>query len=270
MIFSHALLFFAIMFAFAVMDADGKPETDNKNVIYQTMWEGDNISGELYVNGFLMNKFSGSQAAGGSPLNHLLIGKNEIRADVRKTDTSKPALFSFGVSKLTRGDIAATNDRGNLLSGELTDKDFNASRTLTLSKKFESSLDFSRHLLATGKAGEKDVIEYAKKIYALFKAKNVKGIEKEFAVKISDYSKAFSADNFAAEFRSYLTKELLKGSLVKINTRNLRAKKTGPGNNIWLVQEGDKELIRFISPNGAATELEIYIGSVDGALQVIR
>jgi hypothetical protein len=59
-----------------------------KGIIYQATWQSDNVKGELYVNGFIIEGFQGSQSAGGFPLNPLLIGKNEIWAKVRKADTS--------------------------------------------------------------------------------------------------------------------------------------------------------------------------------------
>jgi len=270
MIFFNVCLFFALTSLFIAKEGDGKAGTDKKKIIYQAMWNSDNITGEIYINGFLITDFNGSQSAGTSPLNAFLIGKNEIRAQARKADESKSAHLSFGVSELAQGDIAATNEHGNLLSIEITNNDFTATRNVKTSKKFNSTLDFSRHLLGTGTANEKEVIEYAKKIYGLFKAKNAEAIQKEFAVKINDYAEAFSSSTFAAEFKSYLTEDLLKGKLLTIDPRALQAKKSGPDNNLWHILEGDKELIRTVSADGATSELGIYIGIVDGRLRVVR
>jgi hypothetical protein len=245
-------------------------EAEPKNTIYQAMWQGDNVSGELYVNGFIITGFKGFQSAGTSPLNPFLIGKNEIWAKVRKADTSKPARLSFGISKLGRGDVAATNERGNLLSIELRDDYFKEAGIMTVGKKFESTLDFSRNLSGGEKVSEKEVIEYARHIYDLFKAKNAAGLQKEFEVKISDYSKAYSSDNIAAEFESYMKKDLLPGKLSKINPNKLKARKSGPNDKLWQVFEGDKELIRITSEDGSLNEMSMYIGMVDGKPRVVK
>jgi hypothetical protein len=260
------LITFASFFIAQVVNVNAEPKT----MIYQAMWQGDNIKGELYVNGFIMTEFKESQSFGASPLNPLLIGKNEIWAKVRKADVSKPAYLSFGISKLAKGDIAVTNERGNLVSVELRDDYFKGSEVMTMSKKFESAFNFSRNLSGGENVNEKEVIEYAKKIFELYKAKNATDIQKEFKVKISDYSKAYSADNIAAEFELYLKKDLLPGKLEKIDPNKLKAKKSGPNNKLWQVFEGDKELIRITLADGSLNEVSMYIGMVDGKLQVVR
>lgn len=267
-VFQVVLLLIALASCFIahVVSVGAEP----KAMIYQTMWQGDNIKGELYVNGFIINVFKGPQSFGTSPLNPILIGKNEIWVKVRKANTSQPANLSFGISKLAKGDIASTNDRGNLVSVELRDDYFKGAGVMTMSKKFESTLDFSKNLSGAENVNEKEVIEYAKKVYDLFKAKNAAGIQKEFKVKISDYSKAFSRDDLAAEFESYLKKDLLRGKLAKIDPSKLKAKKSGPNNKLWQVFEGDKELIRITSADGSLNEMSMYIGMVDGKLQVVR
>ncbi len=269
-VFRIVLLLIALASFFIAQVVSVNAEADPKNTIYQAMWESDNINGELYVNGFIITGFKGSQSFGTSPLNPFLIGKNEIWAKVRKADTSKPAHLSFGISKLGKGDVAATNDHGNLLSTELRDDYFKGTGVMTMGKKFESTLNFNRNLSGTENVKEKEVIEYAKQIYELFKAKNAAGIQKEFEVKISDYSKAYSTDIIAAEFESYLKNDLLLGKLSKINPNKLKAKKTGPNNKLWQVFEGDKELIRITLADGSLNEMSMYIGMVDGKLHVVR
>jgi hypothetical protein len=269
-VFPVVLLLIALASFFMAQVVSVNAEAGPKNIIYQAMWQGDNIRGELYVNGFIITGFQGSQSFGGSPLNPLLIGKNEIWAKVRKADTSKPARLSFGISKLRQGEVAATNERGNLVSVELRDDQFKGAGIMTMVKKFESALDFSRNLSGTGNASEKEVIEYAKQICDLFKAKNAAGIQKEFKVKISDYAKAYSDDTVAAQFESYLRKDLLRGKLAQINPQNLKAIKTGPNGKLWQVFEGGKELIRITSADGSLLEMSMYIGVVDGKLHVVR
>ena len=268
--FSVVLLVIACASFFMVQVIGVNAGAEEKGIIYQATWQGDNISGELYVNGFVIESFHGFQSAGGFPLNPLLIGKNEIWAKVRKADTAKPAHLSFGVSKLRQGDMAATNERGNLVSAELRDDYFKGAGTMTMGKKFSSALDFSKTLSGAGNVTEKEVIEYAKRIYGLFKAKDAAGIQKEFKVKISDYAKAYASEDVAAQFESYLKKDLLKGKLAQLNPQKLKAKKTGPNNKLWQVFEGDKELIRITSSDGSVMEMSMYIGMVDGKLQVVR
>jgi hypothetical protein len=62
----------------------------------------------------------------------------------------------------------------------------------------------------------------------------------------------------------------LTGKLAKINPDMLKAKKTGPNNKLWQVFEGHKELIRITSKDGSLNEMSIYIGMIDGKLQVVR
>jgi hypothetical protein len=243
---------------------------ESKDIIYQATWQGNNISGELYVNGFIIEGFHGSQSFGTAPVNPLLIGNNKIWAKVRKADSSKPAYLNFGVSRLRQGEMAATNERGNLVSVELRDDYFKGAGVMTMGKQFESALDFSRTLSGPGNVTEKEVIKYAKKIYDLFKAKNAAGIQKEFTVKISDYAQAYPGEDVAAQFASYLKNDLLKGKLTQIDPQKLKAKKTGPNNKLWQVFEGDKELLRITSSDGSLTEMSMYIGMVDGKLQVLR
>ncbi len=40
-----------------------------KNKIYQVMWKGENISGELMINGFTISQFQGGEVAGTAALN---------------------------------------------------------------------------------------------------------------------------------------------------------------------------------------------------------
>ncbi len=241
-----------------------------KNMIYQVMWQSDNISGELYVNGFIIAGFKGSQSAGGVPVNPFLIGKNKIWVKVRRADLSKPAHLSFNVSKFDKGDIAATNERGNLVTVELRDDYFKGAGVMTMGKEFESALNFSKNLSGAENTNQKEVIEYAKYIYDLFRAKNAAAILKEFTVKINDYAKAYSSDGVAAEFESYLKQDLLTGKLAKIDPKNLKAKKSGPHDKLWQVFEGEKELIRITSKDGSLNEMSMYFGIVDGKLQVVR
>ncbi len=255
---------------FSAKETYGKAGSDNKMVIYQVVWNGDNVKGNLFVNDFLIASLSGTQGFGTAPLNVWLVGENEVRVELKKADTSKASHFKFGVSQFIHGDVAATTDRGNLLSVEKKDKDFSGSKNVKISRKFTSSLNFSSRFIGTETMKEKEVIDYAKKIYGLVKKKDAAGLEKEFAVKIEDYTKAFPVHTYG-EFKSSLLGELLEGTLEKVNPGRLRAKKTGPGGNTWHVVEGDKELIRKKSPGDSSiSEMAIYIGVVNGALKVIR
>jgi hypothetical protein len=264
------LLFLVHLSAAVAKDVERKAGPEKKQTIYQVLWSSDNITGAMHVNGFLINTFNGSESSGTMPLNPWLMGKNQILSELQKADKSKPARFTLGVSELAPGDAAATNYRGNLVSAEISDNDFSKSSSVLLSKKFNSILDFSRHLNGAGAATEKDVVEYAKKIYALFRAKDAEGILKEFAVKLDDYSKAFSRENFRTEFKSYLTGELFKGALVKIDPQKLQVLKEGPSKNIFRVAEEGKALIRTVSPDGSTNEMDVYIGVVGGKLKVVR
>lgn len=269
-VFACIICALALTLCFSAKEAYGDAGSDNKTAIYQVVWDGDNVKGNIFVNEFLIASLDGAQGFGTAPLNVWLVGDNEVRVELKKADTSKASHFKLGVSQFIHGDVAATTDRGNLLSVEKKDKDFSGSKNVEISGKFISSLNFSSRFLGTETVKEKKVIDYAKKIYALVKKKDAASLEKEFAVKIEDYAKAFPVHTYN-EFKSSLLNELCEGTLEKMNPGRLRAKKTGPRGNTWHVVEGDKELIRKKSSGGGfSSDMTIYIGVVNGALKVIR
>lgn len=269
-IFACIISALVLLAGFSAKEIYGKIGSKNMVKIYQLTWNGDNVAGSLYVNEFLIASFKGSQEAGTAPLNVWLIGDNEIRAEVKKANKSEESYFSFGVSELLSGDNASTSDRGNLVSVEKKGRDFAGSEVNKIIKKFKSSINFGSRFIGTSPVNEKEVIEYAKKIYNIIKNKDTAGIHKEFAIKIEDYSKAFSNDNVYDQVKASLVDSLFNaGRLEKINPDKLVAKKTGPKGNTWHVVEGDRELIRHKSSDGTS-EMAIYIGVINGALKVIR
>jgi len=72
------------------------------------------------------------------------------------------------------------------------------------------------------------------------------------------------------ELRRYLTEELFKSKLDKLNPAALRAVAVGPTKNIWHVFNGNDELIKGKSSDGSTFELAVYIGLLDGKLKVVR
>jgi hypothetical protein len=244
--------------------------TKEKTKFYQLTYQTENVIGLIAVNGFVMTEMEGKSGNGTASLNPWLIGENEIRVEVTKADPSKPAEVVFGVSELVQGDIVATTDRGKLFSLELKNKDFSANGKASAAKKFTSALDFKRHLSEAGKAKESDILAYAQKLYALFSKKDDEEILRESEVKISDYSKAFGGAEMKSELRRYLTEELFKSKLNRLNPAALRAVAVGPTKNIWHVFNGKDELIKANSPDDSTLEMAVYIGLLDGKLKVVR
>jgi hypothetical protein len=244
--------------------------SQEKTKFYQLTFQAENVTGRIAINGFVITEMDGKSGNGSAVLNPWLIGENEINAEVKKADPSKPAEMVFGVSELVAGDIVATTDRGKLFSLELKDKDFSAKGKASAAKKFKSSLDFKGHLSEAGQAKESDVIAYAQKLYAMFSKKDVEGVLRESEVKISDYSKAFGGADMKSELRSFLTDELFKTKLNRLNPAALRAVAVGPTKNIWHVFNGKDELIKAKSPDGSTLELAVFIGLLDGKLKVVR
>ncbi|MDD5382769.1 MAG: hypothetical protein PHH60_03845, partial [Candidatus Margulisbacteria bacterium] len=228
----------------AAEESAGDSKMDNKKIVYQIMWNGDNLKGEVRVNGFLITKLNGQQTTGTAPLNPWLIGENEVQVEVYKANRAKTADFLLGVSELGLGEIAQTNERGNLVSVEIKDRDLAGPKPVKISRQFRSTLNFSRHFLEAGATGESGVIAYAKAVYKLFEQKDVNGIMQALVVKIEDYKEAFYSESMAEEFKAYLENEILKGKLARINPAKLKAEKVGPGKNLWHILESDKELIR--------------------------
>jgi len=241
-----------------------------KTTFYQLTYQTENVMGQITINGFVLTEIKEKSSNGTAALNPWLIGENELKAELKKADPSKPAEFTFGVSEMKRGDTVSTTDRGKLFSLELKDKDFSANGKASVAKKFKSTLDFKRHLSEAGQAKESDIIAYAQKLYALFDKKDAEGILRESEVKINDYSKAFGGVDMKTEMRRYLTEEFFKLKLNKLNPAALRAVAVGPTKNIWHVFNGNDELIKAKSPDGSTLELAVYIGLLDGKLKVVR
>jgi hypothetical protein len=212
----------------------------------------------------------GRSGSGGDVLNTWLIGENELKAEMKKANPSKPAAFVFGVSVMDRGDIISTTDKGNLFSLELKDKDFSRNGKASAVKKFKSTLDFKRHLSEAGQAKKSDVLVYAQKVYALFAKKDTEGILRESEVRINDFSQAFGGVDMKSEMRRYLTEELFKAKLNTLKPSALRAVAVGPKKNIWHVFNGKDELIKGKSPDGSTFEMAVYIAMLDGKLKIVR
>jgi hypothetical protein len=254
------------MMLIPALTAEGGNE---KPLFYQLLWQSDNVTGTIYINGFAITTLNGMSGSGSAALNVWLTGSNEIRAEVARADKSSESSFSLGVSKMVPGDMVDTTGKGNLFSVEKKDADFAGEKPVTISKKFQSAIDFSGHLNSSQNADDKAIIAYAVKIHQLFAKKDMAGIMKEFSVKVEDYSKAFSRSDMAVDFESGM-KEMLKNKLEKIELSKLKAVKEGPGGCVWHVLEGGRELIRMSDPDGGTSEISVYIGAVNGVLKVVR
>jgi hypothetical protein len=239
-----------------------------EKIIYQAIWNGTNVVGNIYINNILISE--GSQTAGTAPLNIWLAGENQIRLELSKAEAADSADFSLGVSKLKIGEIADTSGKGNLINLTISNKEFEESKTVRASQKFSSALDFSRHLMPIAGVKEKEVVEYAAKIYGFFEKKDIKNILNEFSVKIQDYSIAFYNANMKNEFESYLKNEVFKGKLEKVNPADIKAEKVSADSNLWHVYDKNKELLRSSYADGSTAEMAVYVGVIDGKLKVIR
>ncbi len=241
-----------------------------KTKFYQLTYQTENVTGQITINGFVVTEMEGKTGNGAAALNPWLIGDNELKAEVKKADPSKPAEFAFGLSEMVQGEMVSTTDKGKLFSVELKNKDFGANGKASAAKKFKSTLDFKRHLSDAGQTKESDVLAYAQKIYASFVKKDTEGILRESEVKINDYSKAFGGVDMKTELRNYLTEEVFKSKLEKLNPAALRAVAVGPTQNIWHVLNGNDQLIKMKSSDGGTSELAVYIGLLDGKLKIVR
>ncbi len=241
-----------------------------KTKFYQLTYQMENVTGQITINGFVVTEIEGKTGNGSAALNPWLIGENELRANLKKADPSKPAEFAFGLSEMVQGDTVSTTDKGKLFSVEVKNKDFGPAGNASAAKKFKSVLDFKRHLSEAGQAKESDILAYAQKIYALFTKKDADGILRESEVKINDYSKAFGGVDMKTELRRYLTEELFKSKLNQVNATSLRAVAVGPTKTIWHVFNGKDELIQGKSSDGSTFQMPVYIGLLDGKLKVVR
>ncbi len=253
-----------------VQDQAGMCAMQEKTKFYQLTYQTENVAGQITINGFVITEIEGKTGSGSASLNPWLVGENELKAELKKADPSKPAEFAFGLSEMVQGDMVSTTDKGKLFSVEVKNKDFSRDGRALAAKKFKSALDFKRHLSEAGQTKESDVVDYAQKIYALFAKKDAEGILRESEVKINDYSKAFGGVDMKTELRRYLTEELLKSKLNQLNPAVLRAVAVGPTKTIWHVFNGKDELIQGKSSDGSTFSLPVYIGLLDGKLKVVR
>lgn len=240
-----------------------------KAKFYQMNYQMENVTGVITINGFVVTEPDGKIGSGSAALNIWLIGENELKAEVKKADPAKPAKLSFGVSELEAGSMVDSTDKGKLFNIELKDKDFKAGQA-TSSKKFKSTLNFKQHLSDAGETKESDVLAYAQKYFALITKKDADGVMKETAIKISDYSLAFGGADMKAEFKGFLKDGLFKSKINTLTPVKLKAIPMGPTKRIWLVKNGSDELIKSKSTDGSTSELPVYIGLIDGKLQVVR
>ncbi len=241
-----------------------------KTKFYQLTFQTENVTGQIMINGFVVTEITEKSGNGTAALNTWLIGDNELKAEVKKIDTSKSAQLVFGVSEIERGGVVSTMDKGKLFSLELRDKDFNAGGMASAAKKFKSTFDFKQHLSEAGQAKESDVLAYAQKIFALYEKKDADGILRESEVKINDFSKAFGVADMKTQFRKSLTEDIFKSKLNKLNPAALRAVAVGPTKNIWHVLNGKDELLKGKSPDNSTFEMAVYIGLLDGKLKIVR
>ena len=241
------------------------------NKIYQIMWKAENISSELMINGFTISQFQGGEVSGTAALNIWLTGSNEIKSAITKKDPQASASFSVGVSEMVMGDVASTGDKGKLIHIELSNADLSGKMPKNISEKFNSTIDFSSHLLSTkpSQFKEQAVLEYAIKLYGLFLKKDAKSILQEMSIKTDDYAVAYYQPpaNIVKSFSAVLNDDIFKSKLVKIDPKKLRAEKV---NNLWHIYEGKEELIRTKSSGGSSSELPIFIGDIKGKLMVVR
>ncbi len=136
----------AVIAILLLQDQGGVFAMQEKTNFYQLTYQMENVTGQITINGFVVTEMEGKTGNGSAALNPWLIGENELKAELKKADPSKPAEFAFGVSELVQGDIVSTTDKGKLFSVELKNKDFSANGKASAAKKFKSTLDFKRHL----------------------------------------------------------------------------------------------------------------------------
>lgn len=239
----------------------------DKNLVYQVNWSSSNITGKIILNGFEIGALDGDQASG-FPASLWLTGKNKLEVNVSKQDKRSPANLSINVSELELGEITSTDEKGNIASLTVTDADLKTG-PVKRSVEFDSTFDFSNHLLGPTPEA-KAVAEYAAKVYQLFAKKDAKGLAREFAVKVEDSSKAFYQKIAPEQFVEMLKNDLLQDNLVKVETKNIKAKKANAQGSLWQLVDGSEELIRTRSDDGSTSSLPIYVGLINGQLTIVR
>jgi len=260
-------IFLLLLILTLVIASKGVADMAGKKLVYQINWSSTNVTGKIILNGFEIGSLDGDQATG-FPASLWLIGQNTLEVELSKKDTKNPSAFSLNVSELELGEVTSTDDTGNLASLNLTDADFKTKK-VKKSIEFKSSFDFSEHLLGPTPEA-KAVTEYAAKLYQLFAKKDAQGLAKEFSIKVEDSSKAYYQKIAPEQFVEMLANDLLQDKLVKVEPKNIKVKKANAQGSLWQVYNGDQELIKTTSADGATSTLPLYIGLVNGQLTIIR
>ncbi len=241
-----------------------------KAIYYQLTYQATGVSGQILINGFEIATFNGSPAAGGAPLNVWLLGKNNLQIRLKKSAPGSTASFTCGVSRRVQGEIVTSTDTGTLVSVSVDRDSLKSTDSLILNKSFNSSLDFSRTLQDAQPATITEVLNYAKHLFRLYQQKDTGAILQEQAIKLEDYSTAIGGMDLKDQMRRMLNEGLLRDTLNPLNSGDLRAVAVGPTKRIWQVFNGMNELISTQTTNGSSSSLPVYIGKLNGRLQVVR
>jgi hypothetical protein len=241
-----------------------------KTIFYQLTYQTKEVTGVILINGFEAATFNGSPAAGGAPLNVWLIGKNTLEIKLKKSSPDARASFTCGVSRRVQGEVVTSTDKGTLMTVLLNNNDLSNTDSILMNKSFNSSLDFSHTLQDAETASKTEVLAYAKQIYTFYENKDVEGVVQESSVKLGDYSKAVGGMDLTDQLREMLIDGLFKEKLNPLIPGVLRAKAVGPTKNIWHVFNGKLELITTKSSDGSSSEVPVYIGKINGRLQIVR
>ena len=73
-----------------LQDQRGISAMQEKAKFYQLTYQMENVTGQIIINGFVVTEMEGKTGNGSAALNPWLIGENELKAELKKADPSKP------------------------------------------------------------------------------------------------------------------------------------------------------------------------------------
>ncbi len=248
---------------FITINAMAQPDFYHLNV------DSNNVKFTCYLNGFPVysseDKFDATVSM---PVQLYLIGKgNTLMIDAEAIDKSKVGRISALVEPYQKGDVVATNttkEGDKTLNMEIKE------RTKTEMTFDNERFDYSALLVNGDKLGEKEVIEYAKKLRKYVENADAKGFVSEMELKIADYSAAndYSANDMRQGLTQQFEQTFFKKKQPAIPEDNISAVSFDEG-RIWEIRIEGREFLK-LEEDGGSMQMSVYVGSVNGTLGIVR
>lgn len=278
--------------ALLLVPSAGRTEEAGKRMIHHLEVTVRSCRAEVRLNGFPLGNVEARSDAPASfepPVNPYLAGARNVVEVVLDASTGfdgkvlplaratlELTVRRFGVGEVVEPGAGELVTRFVLAPGQLAELPAGKRKPpITLTHRFANSApDFSAELLDEKPfTDEKALREYAMKLRALVVNRDVAGLLAEFEPKLRVWGTAYAAPHADME-------ESLRGALVELVGEGVDVAfgredvepRAWCGGRIWeLARRGGVPLLRRVGgPDGALTELPVYVALRGGVLRVVR